>query len=712
MKFIHQKVAQMTTLFIIISILLSCSKDSDLLLDAVLTETEVSVEEKNKLEEKEVEVSEEGLVTRTFTFTPTNDAYLQDEQGHNQSIIRLQEDFRTSYLMFDLSQVNGTITEAVLQFSIDSDEGDGSIAIHKGQNADWTEESLDLNNAPALDNQLGSINKSYKIGAPEKIALTPSSLSSEVTTLIMKHASGNDLAFASKEHPADKGPKLIITYETAADSPLIEQQEEEQESTTQEEDTTQEAEDTNQQEDNTQQEDDLNNTTTASTEGAKYVTVNGKATNDGNSEGSAWSIEHAFDRAIAGDVVYVKAGDYGNKQLIADNSGTSNEPIKFIGYTNTPGDLTSDKGSTFQYGDILNKNIMPLLIGNAPNNEGQGTGILINENYITIENFQITKFETGVRSNGVNIILKNIIATKIGDFNPAHTYPSGTSNKFLNYSGNGIVLSGNRSELHNSFILNCGAQGITFNNGNGIVANNNDVYADNPANPTDYYFLIAEETTNSTFNNTTVHRVGSLEHNGHGIVLKGNGNISGNTIDGFEIINTFLELQFPKTSNNTAKNGTITKESNVDINNDIVGGLKLANGSHHNNFRNIELVNCSILFQDWNDGLNGDVNDASDNNLFDKITVKNANSAISFSFFHVNNLESSADNNVFTNCNFNNLDYLFERDRANSGTKLINCSINNVDNFAQQRIKDGTNYSINASYENCTWANIGFTPPN
>lgn len=690
MNSIPQKVVQLTMLTIVLCILFSCSKDTDLLLDSVLNDPNVSIQEKDG-----VITNEEDLVSRSFAFSPINDAYMQGEYGHDKSIIRLQEDYRTSYLMFDLSAVNGPITDVVLQFSIDSDEGDGSINIHKGSSTDWSEENLSITNVPGLAVQLGSMNKDYKVGSPEKISLNSNDLQAELTTLVLTHSSGNDLAFASKEHPENKGPKLIVSYKAPAGSPLIE--EEEEEDTTQEEDTSQEEEE----QDNT-----------ASTEGAYYVTTNGKASNDGLSEATAWSIEAAFENAVAGDVVYVKAGNYGNKELIVDNSGTSQKPIKFIGYTNSPGDLVSGQKSTFSYGDQLDATKMPLLIGNAPNNEGEGTGITATENYITIENFQITKFKTGIRSNGTQIKLKNIIVTQMGDFNPSHTYPTATNNKLLNYSGTGIVFSGNNSELHNSFVLNCGAQAITFNHGNGLIAKNNTVYSNSQVNPTDYYFLIAQETKNSTFLNTKVFRVGELEHHGHGIVLKGNGNITGNLIDGFEITNTFLELQFPNTSNNTVRNGTIVKEPNVNNDTDTVGGLKVANGSHHNTFKNIELTNCSILFQDWNDGLAGDVNDASDNNTFEEITVRDAHSAIAFSFFHVTNSSSSADNNTFINCDFNNLKYLYERDRANTGTKLINCSINNVEYLAQKRIANGPNYNINATYQSCTWSGNNFTTPN
>lgn len=688
-----KKVIHMTMFLFVFLTILSCAKDSDLLLDAVLNETEVSIE--GQIDNEAEEVLDNNMVTRTFRFSPTNDAYVQDTHGINQSIIRLQADFRTSYLMFDLSAIKGSITDAVLQFSIDSDEGDGSIAIHKGATANWTEENLTVDNAPEIEAQLGSMNKSYKVGDPEKVALNISDLNAEITTIIMTQGTGNDLAFASKEHPTNEGPHLIITYQTAADEPLIEQDEPSNEEQTAEEEVIQ-----------------PNNNTTASTEGAYYVSTTGNSSNNGLTEATAWNIEHAFSNAIAGDVVYIKAGNYGNKELVVDNTGSLNNPIKFIGYTNTPGDLVSIEGSTFKYGDQLSASKMPLLEGTPINGIGSGTAITIYEPHIFIENIQLTKFEKGIFAKTNNGHFKNIVVTQMGDFNPSHSYPNGTSNAFLNYSGIGILMDGDSFDISNNFVLNCGAQAITFQNTNNSKGDFNAVYADNNVNPTDYYFHLGSNTTNSEFTNTTVFRVGSLTHLGHGIVLKGANNITGNTFDGFEITNTVLEPQFPNTSNNVFKNGKITKESNVNSQTPSVGGINLANGAHHNYFESITLTNCSIKFQDWKDGLSGDVDDASDNNLFKNVTVKDSYSAIAFAYFQVENHASSADNNVFEDCRFENLEYLFEVDRANSNTKLKNCTIINVNKFKIERISGGPSYPINSTYENCNWSNINFTPPN
>lgn len=687
MHSILKKVIQMTLLLFVFSIIFACSKDTDLLLDSVLNEPEVSIETRNFTE---VPADEEGFVFRTYTFSPTNDAYLQENQGHNQDIIRLQENIRTSYLMFDLSQIDGPITTAVLQFHVDRDEGDGNIRINKGSLTDWTEDNLNLENAPDLLTEIGGMNKAYLVGDAQKVSLSAENIKSEPTTLVLSHKEGNDLAFASKEHPGKIGPKLIITYKTAEGSPAIEQEEVQQEEI----------------EDNTSQ-------PKAVTPSADYyVTTTGNSSNDGLTEATAWNIEHAFNRAIAGDVVYVKAGNYGNLKLIADNSGTPNKLIKFIGYSSTPGDITTENGSSFNYGDNLDANKMPLLEGLAPNGIGDGIAITAIESYVHIENFQITKFEYGLFARGNHSTYKNIIVTNVGDFNPAHSYPNATSDSHLNYSGNGIVLSGSNSELLNSFVLNAGAQAITFNNANEIIAKNNKVYSDNNINPTDYYFLIGENTLTSQFINTKVHRVGQLEHFGHGIVFKGNGLINGNLVDGFEIINTILEAQFPYTRNNTFRNGTIIKETNINPTTPNVAGMRLANGAGKNIFEDITLTNCSINFHDWKDGLNGDVSDASDDNILRRITVKDAFSAIAFAYFQVENHASSADNNVFEDCTFSNLEHLFEVDRANSNTSLKNCTINNVNNLFIERIPGGPSYPLDANYVNSTWTNVNFTPPN
>jgi len=74
--------------------------------------------------------------------------------------------------------------------------------------------------------------------------------------------------------------------------------------------------------------------------GTYYVATDGSDGNDGTSAATAWAtIAYAAARAVAGDTIYVKAGDYGNETVIVGNSGTSNAPIRFEGYRLSPGDI-------------------------------------------------------------------------------------------------------------------------------------------------------------------------------------------------------------------------------------------------------------------------------------------------------------------------------------------------------------------------------------
>ena len=231
------KVSTLILLFLGFLIFYSCSKDIDILTDAILNDEIANVDEKENVDETSEEESEaeenteteetpeeeppaedgmeDGFESRITEFPPIDDAHVQSGKGYNQTIIRLDENSRTSYLKFDLSPIEaigGYITDATLEFTINSDEGNGTISIYKGLDSDWTEQQIDNINVPEIDILLGTITKEYKIGNTEEVILSASDLIPENTTLILQHNEGNDLAIASKEHPSKIGPKLVITY--------------------------------------------------------------------------------------------------------------------------------------------------------------------------------------------------------------------------------------------------------------------------------------------------------------------------------------------------------------------------------------------------------------------------------------------------------------------------------------------------------------------
>jgi len=223
----------------ILAIILACSNDIDILTNAVIKDTGTTIEERENSEEEGTDNEEEestaeepmeetdmevGFESRSTEFPPIEDAYVQGGMGFDQTIIRLDEDSRTSYLKFDLSPIEaigGYITDATLQFTIDSDEGNGTVNIHKGLNSDWTEQEIDNSNVPDIDILLGSVTKEYKIGNTEEVSLSATNLLPENTSLVLQHFEGNDLAFASKEHPSKIGPKLVIRYNAPETADMI-----------------------------------------------------------------------------------------------------------------------------------------------------------------------------------------------------------------------------------------------------------------------------------------------------------------------------------------------------------------------------------------------------------------------------------------------------------------------------------------------------------
>ncbi len=439
-------------------------------------------------------------------------------------------------------------------------------------------------------------------------------------------------------------------------------------------------------------------------EGSFYVATNGSSSNDGLSPSTAWSIEYAFTNAQAGDHVFIKAGDYGNVRLQPGNGGTSSNPIRFIGYRSQPGDIVASGGSTFQYGDALDASKMPLIKGNRINNEGQGTGIYNFHKYIEISNIQITHYNQGLFSSGEYNVFDNIIATEIGDFNPAHTFPDNTSNQSLNYAGVGIKVNGDYSTIKNCFVLNAGAEGFRFAGCQYQKQSYNKVYSNSTVNPCDYYYLLALGAHNNEVNNVYVERVGDLRHAGHGLILKFD--TQNNTIRNSTVKNTWLELSYSGVENNDF----------IDCN--VVGGpnnkgaLAIANGAHHNTFTNTTVSNCvGVLFSDWDEDFSrGDVKNAGHHNTFNQCTFDNNLAGVNFYWFSQDNPESPAHDNVFEDCTFSNMDNLFLIDRSNSNNLLKNCTLSNISalkNHFRPTLNSGI--PLDADYENNTLVNCGFT---
>ncbi|SDE76891.1 PKD repeat-containing protein [Pricia antarctica] len=219
-------------------IILSCSKDNDEFEKTVLDESETTVKELVKEEEKpdvtteEIVKDEEALdvlvekvyETRTTVFPAINDAHLQGDVGFNENTVRLEEGRRTSYLMFDLSPIDsigGTVNTTNLEFTVDSDEGNGTVSVYKAISNDWSEDKLTAKTAPETEVLVGKLAAQYEVGQTQEVAIDTAFVRNEILTLILTHEQGNDLAFASKENPNGKGPALMVTYSAPQDAEAI-----------------------------------------------------------------------------------------------------------------------------------------------------------------------------------------------------------------------------------------------------------------------------------------------------------------------------------------------------------------------------------------------------------------------------------------------------------------------------------------------------------
>lgn len=1053
MRFHPTKIHLASLCFIFLSIILNlaCSKDSDLLRDAIYEDqTVASVEEidsnnSNSEEIEEAVVEEEIIdqntdVTRTTGFPPINDAHVQSGKGYNQNLMRLEEDSRTGYLMFDLSpiaEISGQIKAVTLQFTINSDDGNGSIKIHKGTTNDWSEASLSEITAPELEVELGSITKEFLLDETEFIELNPDLITPEIYTLVLSHVGGNDIAFASKEHADNIGPKLVVTYETSEGSEqiIIEEvaTENPSEDTT---DPTEETTDTSQEtiveEQEPQNEEpmaiadanpsvggaplavtftgsnssddkeivgyswnfndgtssstanpahtftevgvyevelavtdaegltstdkvtitvteeqnnaplaivsatpisgeaplavsfkgststddhaiasygwdfkdgsktnvaDFNytyttpgvyeaeltvtdengladketititvtesqnnppvaivganvtsgnaplqvqflgsdstddqavssyvwdfkdgNTTTAvnplytfnqpgnyevelkvsdaagltdtksititvtsvqneapvariftnitsgdvplnvqftgdqssddnavssyfwdfkdgstansanpfhtfnstgnylveltvqdadglsNTVGVNitvsepvtnappgfYVATNGSSGNSGTSPTSPWSLEHAFNVAKAGDVVYVKAGNYGNKQLLTKNSGYGGSHIKFIGYRNSPGDINSSQGSTFNYGEAVDASKMPLLTGV----NSSGTAFTLHNSFIHLENFQINGYEIGVLSidNATNAELKNIIVTNSGNQYNANVY-----------GGSGMSIRGNNTIIENCFILNAGSEAIKLDNSDYSKISYCSVYANNASNPTDYYYILADGTNNTVIENSRAERAPGLSHGGHGFNIKNEG--SYNVIRNCTAVKTNFELTYAGVHHNTIEGGAIYGDNQWPSVMSIVGG------AHDNLITGLLIQDTwtAITLATYDDRYGADAA-LGVNNTFENVTVKNTNRILNIG--GGTNIYAKAKGYTFKNCSFENFEFLAVVAYAGEGFKFENCAFSNglypvtsVESYAP-------NNTLQASWFNCTWSNVNFNPPN
>jgi len=161
------------------------------------------------------------------TLNPTDDVYLQNGVRYNDETLRLESGSRVreSFLKFDLSSINGTITALELELTVYDDSGTGLLNVYKGVGNNWTELNLSNANKPSTPNApIGSLGTSHAIGNVKTLSIDPSNLDGNLLSLVLKHTTASDMAFASMGPdtgstfrdvaPQSQWPKLKVTYTT------------------------------------------------------------------------------------------------------------------------------------------------------------------------------------------------------------------------------------------------------------------------------------------------------------------------------------------------------------------------------------------------------------------------------------------------------------------------------------------------------------------
>ncbi len=232
-----------------------------------------------------------------------------------------------------------------------------------------------------------------------------------------------------------------------------------------------------------------------------YVSTTGKNSNNGLSANTPWgTVTHAAAQAVAGDVIYIKAGLYQGENVSVENSGTATAPIIFQGYQNTPGDSPT---SLNKPGEGVDHTKLPVLT------EMGVIGISIDKkSYIEFRNIGVTKSSSGFLIYGAHhITIRNVYMDEIG----------------MGVSGVGIYfIASNNFLVENCQISDAGMNNFCMMQSNTGTLKNCNSYSVRYTNDATDYHIVMGDAQNITVQNCQAYNLHSLQggHPGHGIGIK------------------------------------------------------------------------------------------------------------------------------------------------------------------------------------------------
>jgi len=428
-----------------------------------------------------------------------------------------------------------------------------------------------------------------------------------------------------------------------------------------------------------------------------YVSTKGSNSNDGLSESSSFNtLSYAASKARSGDIVWIKAGNYGAENVVFKYNGGDGSLISFIGYKNSPGDIDSNYFS-YQSGHSLNADEMPLFDGG---NRAEGIGLkLYGRSYVQIKNVQITNYRYGIDalSGANNLIIDNVVVSNAG----------GTS-KYAPISGGNCIRMDTNTNHHNkivnSVVLNATMVAITVGGDYNLIENNK-TYADQDdvngdKRSMDYHVLVSG--SNNIIRNHYAEHVGDLAHTGHGLVLKSLENssqVENNLIENCDVVNIngSIEFRHRKVKNNIARSirivGTTSRYS---------GGFHFRDGASDNIVENsyvsgLKGMNGGISFYDTRE--DGGTQWSGNDNLIRNTVFKNCALGIRLG---TNNTPSNAFNNKVLNCTFYEVNTMigFWPKSINTNNVIQNSIISNSKIRYHKNVKQSGWLESNNNYEN------------
>ncbi|MEX0909793.1 MAG: DNRLRE domain-containing protein, partial [Candidatus Paceibacterota bacterium] len=145
--------------------------------------------------------------------TPTDDAFLENGQVQNTSVLKVQPGSQNVYLKFTVSGVSAPVSKATLYLTQVSDAGEGTITVSKGAHSNWTENNLTSTNRPAAGDVIGSVTDVFENSETYAIEVEGVTGNGTYTFVLGMEEGGNDAWFASGEASASSS-RLSLEVET------------------------------------------------------------------------------------------------------------------------------------------------------------------------------------------------------------------------------------------------------------------------------------------------------------------------------------------------------------------------------------------------------------------------------------------------------------------------------------------------------------------